>query len=116
MSEQQHPLNALPQGHRLQEYELVRVLGFGGFGMTYLGFDHHLDKAVAIKEYLPSDIATRTADRSVAPQASDFRGEGRRARCRPPRLSDRPPCLPEGRAAPSVSRWSLGRCRKRDSS
>ena len=75
MSEEQHPLHALPQGHRLQEYELVRVLGFGGFGMTYLGFDHNLDKAVAIKEYLPSDIATRTADRSVAPQASDFRGD-----------------------------------------
>ena len=53
MSEAQHPLHALPQGHRLQEYELVRVLGFGGFGMTYLGFDHNLDKAVAIKEYLP---------------------------------------------------------------
>ncbi len=75
MSEASQPLNALPQGHRLQEYELVRVLGMGGFGMTYLGFDHHLDKAVAIKEYLPSDIATRTADRSVAPQASDFRGD-----------------------------------------
>ena len=53
MSEAQHPLHALPQGHRLQEYELVRVLGFSGFGMTYLGFDHNLDKAVAIKEYLP---------------------------------------------------------------
>ncbi len=75
MSEEQHPLHALPQGHRLQEYELVRVLGFGGFGMTYLGFDHNLDKAVAIKEYLPSDIATRTADGSVAPQASTFRGD-----------------------------------------
>ena len=74
MSEQQHPLNALPQGHRLQEYELVRVLGFGGFGMTYLGFDHNLDKAVAIKEYLPSAFATRTADGSVAPQASDLSG------------------------------------------
>ena len=57
MSEAQHPLHALPQGHRLQEYELVRVLGFDGFGMTYLGFDHNLDKAVAIKEFLPSDIA-----------------------------------------------------------
>ena len=55
MSEAQHPLYALPLGHRLQEYELVRVLGVGGFGMTYLGFDHHLDKAVAVKEYLPSD-------------------------------------------------------------
>ena len=75
MNDAQQPLNALPQGHRLQEYELVRVLGFGGFGMTYLGFDHNLDKAVAIKEYLPSDIATRTGDNSVAPQASQFRDD-----------------------------------------
>ena len=75
MNSAQHPLNALPQGHRLQEYELVRVLGFGGFGMTYLGFDHNLDKAVAIKEYLPSDIATRTGDNSVAPQASQFQDD-----------------------------------------
>ena len=75
MSDEQHPLHALPQRHRLQEYELVRVLGFGGFGMTYLGFDHNLDKAVAIKEYLPSDIASRTNDDSVAPQVSDFRGD-----------------------------------------
>ena len=75
MNDAQQPLNALPQGHRLQEYELVRVLGFGGFGMTYLSFDHNLDKAVAIKEYLPSDIATRTGDNSVVPQASQFRGD-----------------------------------------
>ena len=75
MSDAQQPLNALPRGHRLQEYELVRVLGMGGFGMTYLGFDHNLDKAVAIKEYLPSGIATRTTDGSVAPQASEFRGD-----------------------------------------
>ena len=69
----EHNLNALPQGYRVLEYELVRVLGFGGFGMTYLGYDHHLDKAVAIKEYLPSEIAVRTSDNSVAPQASTFR-------------------------------------------
>ena len=75
MSEESQPLNALRQGHRLQEYELVRVLGFGGFGMTYLGFDHNLDKPVAVKEYLPSDIAIRTDARSVAPQASNFRGD-----------------------------------------
>ena len=72
MNAEQQPLHALPQGYRLEEYELLRVLGFGGFGMTYLGFDHHLDKGVAIKEYLPSDIATRTSDHSVVPQASDF--------------------------------------------
>ena len=75
MNEAQHPIHALPQGYRLQEYELVRVLGFGGFGMTYLGFDHNLDKAVAIKEYLPSDIATRTSDNSVVPQASQFQSD-----------------------------------------
>lgn len=39
MSESPQPLNASPQGPRLQE----RVLGFGGFDMTYLGFDHNLD-------------------------------------------------------------------------
>ena len=75
MNGAQHPIHALPQGYRLQEYELVRVLGFGGFGMTYLGFDHNLNKAVAIKEYLPSDIATRTGNNSVAPQASQFRDD-----------------------------------------
>ena len=73
MTDSEHPHNALPSGYRLQEYQLVRVLGMGGFGMTYLAFDHNLDKAVAIKEYLPSDIATRTADGSVAPQASNMR-------------------------------------------
>ena len=75
MNDEQHPLNALPQGHRLQEYELVRVLGFGGFGMTYLGFDHNLDKGVAVKEYLPDDIAARTGEYSVVPKASQFRGD-----------------------------------------
>ena len=68
----EHHVNALPQGYRLREYELVRVLGFGGFGLTYLGFDHHLDKAVALKEYLPSEIAARSSDNSVGPQASTF--------------------------------------------
>lgn len=39
MSEAPQPLNASPQGHRRQK----RVLGFGGFGTTYRGFDHNLD-------------------------------------------------------------------------
>ena len=69
----EHPLNALPQGYRLQEYELVRVLGLGGFGVTYLGYDHNLDKPVAVKEYLPVDIAVRTENKSIAPKASTFR-------------------------------------------
>ena len=73
MTDYKHPHNAFPQGYRLQEYELVRVLGMGGFGMTYLAFDHNLNKGFAIKEYLPSDLATRRTDHSVVPQADHYR-------------------------------------------
>ncbi len=68
-------INALPKGHRLQEYELVRVLGHGGFGITYLGYDHNLDKAVAVKEYLPVDLAGRTTGHSVVPQTEAYRAD-----------------------------------------
>ena len=63
-------LHALPSGYRIEEYELVRVLGSGGFGITYLGYDHHLDKAVAIKEYLPNDLAVRGDNQSVLPKST----------------------------------------------
>ena len=52
--------HALPNGQRLDEYEVVRVLGVGGFGITYLAFDHQLDGPVALKEYFPRAIAART--------------------------------------------------------
>ena len=74
MTDYEHPYNALPQGYPLAEYELVRVLGSGGFGITYLGKDN-LGRAFAIKEYLPSDFATRTTNHSVVPQASNVRGD-----------------------------------------
>ena len=46
-------VNALPSGTRFEEYRLDAVLGAGGFGITYRAYDAHLDKFVAIKEYLP---------------------------------------------------------------
>ena len=58
-------LNALPDGYKLHEYELVRVLGVDGLGITYLGYDRHLDKPVAIKEYLPNDLAIRKDNTEV---------------------------------------------------
>ena len=62
---------ALPVGSRLHEYRIDGVLGEGGFGITYLATDVHLNAAVAIKEYFPQDIVFRAADGSVSPTASE---------------------------------------------
>ncbi len=54
------PANALPRGTRLGEFELLRVMGIGGFGIVYLAFDHSLEREVAVKEYMPASMAGRT--------------------------------------------------------
>lgn len=52
----------LSQGTLLQErYRIEKVLGQGGFGITYLAEDLTLMVPVAIKEYLPLQVATRRA-------------------------------------------------------
>lgn len=40
-------------------YIIGRVLGFGGFGVTYIGWDGRLEQKVAVKEYLPGEFSTR---------------------------------------------------------
>ena len=50
----------LPPGSILQDKYLVgRALGYGGFGVTYAGYDILLERRVAIKEYLPTNFSTR---------------------------------------------------------
>ena len=62
--------DALPPGTEIEEFVLEQELGTGGFGITYLAFDVRLKRKVAIKEYLPSDWATRRVDGSVGPRST----------------------------------------------
>ena len=63
--------NSLKPGHRVHWYEIIEVLGQGGFGITYLATDTNLKQQVAIKEYLPIELAVREGDDSVRPVSED---------------------------------------------
>jgi serine/threonine protein kinase len=65
--------DALPAQSRLHWYVLERVLGQGGFGITYLAKDTNLDQRVAVKEYLPVDVATRLPDGTVRSRTEELR-------------------------------------------
>lgn len=53
--------NVLPAGTRLAEFEILGLIGEGGFGIVYLAYDHTLNRRVALKEYMPSSMASRGA-------------------------------------------------------
>jgi serine/threonine protein kinase len=62
---------ALPPGTHLHEFVIEKVLGAGGFGITYLARDTGLNRQVVIKENLPTQFAWReTSTGTVRPRHS----------------------------------------------
>ena len=62
--------DALPVGTKLGEFEVLSLLGVGGFGMVYRAYDHSLHRTVAIKEYMPSAMAGRSQGLTMATRSS----------------------------------------------
>ena len=62
----------LPAGTRLRNYELISVLGHGGFGITYYARDTTLGREVAVKEYLPTSLALRENGTMVVPRSTQL--------------------------------------------
>lgn len=61
LSIDEHPSYLPPETVLNGQYIVGRVLGHGGFGITYLGIDANLNIRVAIKEFMPRDLAARHA-------------------------------------------------------
>jgi serine/threonine protein kinase len=59
----------LPDGYQLENYRIASVLSCGGFSIVYLAYDEN-DQPVAIKEYLPSQLALRK-EGDALPSISD---------------------------------------------
>jgi serine/threonine protein kinase len=54
-------LHLPPRSVLHEQYVIGRVLGHGGFGITYIGWDKLLERKLAVKEYFPAGIAMRTS-------------------------------------------------------
>ena len=63
--------DALRPGTVLEGYRFEHILGAGGFGITYYATEELLERAVAIKEFLPNGVAHREKDgQTVRPLSS----------------------------------------------
>jgi serine/threonine protein kinase len=63
--------HTLPIGTRIRDYEITGLIGEGGFGIVYLAYDHSLQRHVAVKEYMPSSMASRVAGSATIVVKSD---------------------------------------------
>ncbi len=69
----QPKINYLPVGTQLQgRYIVGKVLGEGGFGITYAGFDPQLRRRIAVKEYFPVGCVNRDINKSLRVTCSEM--------------------------------------------
>ena len=67
---------ALPAGTELVgDFRIERMLGAGGFGITYLAEETALARLVTIKEYFPSDLAARGEGQLALPRDPDSKAD-----------------------------------------
>lgn len=70
-NERKYP-TALKAGTLLNDrYIIGRVLGQGGFGITYVAYDTQLDAKVAVKEFMPGELAARMDGKTVSVMSAD---------------------------------------------
>ena len=97
-ADEQERLDALPRGAALGAYTVEDVLGHGGFGIVYRARHNELGNLVAVKEYLPAELALRKGA-SVHPRSAACRAgyeDGLR------RFRDEARALIEFQAHPSI--------------
>lgn len=63
--------NCLPVGTRVADFEIIGLIGEGGFGIVYLARDTSLDRIVALKEFMPGAFAGRVDGIRVAVRAAN---------------------------------------------
>lgn len=65
--------NCLAIGSRVSDFEIIGLIGEGGFGIVYLAKDVTLDRIVALKEFMPAAFAGRIDGVHVAVRAANHR-------------------------------------------
>lgn len=71
-TEVENALHMFPGTILNDKYIVGKVIGYGGFGVTYIAWDTVLQTKVAIKEYLPSEFSTRAIGQT---QVTVFSGD-----------------------------------------
>jgi len=71
MGAEMHDASHLLPGTVVDHYQIVEILGEGGFGITYLVIDMRSGERAVLKEYFPKDVCFRQGDNTITPKKSE---------------------------------------------